>query len=151
MVSLFWLNNTSQDPILDTNNASRWDISVDISDQESQIQWEIGQLSLDILENHEALYILAPVAGIMLHDIDISVQDTTLVISWVRNKPREFFEFDIKVKNEECFWGRFQRKIILPENLDFSAIKAVMEYNLLVIHIPKLRFTGQKVQIHTSN
>jgi HSP20 family molecular chaperone IbpA len=41
----------------------------------------VGQIALDVLENHESVYILAPVAGIELHDIDISVHETTLTIS----------------------------------------------------------------------
>jgi HSP20 family molecular chaperone IbpA len=41
----------------------------------------VGQIALDVLENHESIYILAPVAGIELGDIDISVNETTLTIS----------------------------------------------------------------------
>lgn len=109
---------------------------------------EVGQIALDVLENHESVYILAPVAGIELADIDISVHETTLTISGIRNKPKEFYEHAMDVKNAECFWGRFTRKIILPENMDFSAVKAVMENNLLVIHIPKIRFDSQNIKIN---
>jgi HSP20 family molecular chaperone IbpA len=101
-----------------------------------------------VLENHESVYILAPVAGIELHDIDIAVHETTLTISGVRNKPKEFYEHKMQVKNEECFWGKFLRNVILGENMDFSAVKAVMENNLLVIHIPKIRFDSQNIKIN---
>lgn len=104
---------------------------------------------MDVLENHESIYILAPIAGIQLADIDISVHETTLTLSGIRNKPKEFYEHAMEVKNAECFWGRFTRKIILPENMDFSAIKAVMENSLLVIHIPKIRFESQHITINT--
>jgi HSP20 family molecular chaperone IbpA len=65
----------------------------------------------------------------------------------MRNKPQEFYEHEMQVKNEECFWGKFLRNVILPENMDFSSIKAVMENNLLVIHIPKIRFDSQNIKI----
>jgi len=109
---------------------------------------EVGQISLDVLENRESIYILAPVAGIELSEIDISVHDTTLSISWERPKPKEFFDPTLEMKNNECFWGKFLRNIILPDNMDFSQIKAVMENNLLVIHIPKIRFDAQSVKIN---
>jgi HSP20 family protein len=108
----------------------------------------LGQIALDILENHEYVYILAPVAGIELSNIDISVHETTLTISGVRNKPREFLEEKFEIRSSECFWGKFRRSVILPENMDFSAIKAVMEDNLLVVSIPKIRFSSQSVKIN---
>ncbi|MCH8519092.1 Hsp20/alpha crystallin family protein [Candidatus Gracilibacteria bacterium] len=111
---------------------------------------EIGQLSLDVLENKESLYILAPLAGIRLEDIDIAIEENTLIIKGERNKPKEFFDYGIEVKNEECFWGKFQRKILLPDNIDFSGIKAIMEYNLLVISLPKIRFSGKNIRIETN-
>jgi len=124
----------------------------DGSDEHSE-SWEaseseLGQISLDVLENHQSIYILAPVAGVELSDIDISVHETTLTISWVRNKPKEFYENSMEIKNEECFWGNFTRKIILWENMDFSQIQAVMENNLLVIHIPKIRFDSKNIKIN---
>jgi len=39
------------------------------------------------------------------------------------------------------------RNVILPENLDFNKIKAVMENNLLVLRIPKLRYGSQNIKI----
>lgn len=110
-----------------------------------EFEW---QIALDILENHESVCILAPVAGIELADIDISVHETTLTIRGERNKPKEFYENNMKVKNEECFWGKFKRSVILPDNMDFSAVKAVMENNLLVIQIPKIRFDSTHIKIN---
>ena len=108
----------------------------------------MGQIALDVLENHDSVYILAPVAGIELGDIDIAVHETTLSISGVRNKPKEFYEHQMEVRNQECFWGKFLRKVILGDNMDFSQVKAVMENNLLVIHIPKIRFASQHIKIN---
>ncbi|MDA9129346.1 Hsp20/alpha crystallin family protein [Candidatus Gracilibacteria bacterium] len=108
----------------------------------------VGQIALDVLENRQSIYILVPVAGVELKDIDITVHETTLTISGVRNKPREFYENEMQIKNQECFWGRFLRNVILPENMDFSQVRAVMEHNLLVIHIPKIRFDSQNIKIN---
>ncbi|MDR2640150.1 MAG: Hsp20 family protein [Candidatus Peribacteria bacterium] len=36
---------------------------------------------------------------------------------------------------------------MLPENLDFEAIKASLENNLLSVVIPKLKFSSQSIRI----
>ena len=107
---------------------------------------EVWQVAVDILENSYEVIILAPIAWIALEDIDLSFNNSILIISWIRKKP-EIFDEDIEVRNSECFWGKFVRNIILPENLDFDNIKATMENNLLVINIKKLYFESKEIKI----
>lgn len=122
--------------------------SVELEGEELlEVEEEAGNLAIDVLENSESIYILAPVAGITLEEIDISVHETTLSISGKRKKPKEFYEYEMEIRNEECFWWPFLRKVLLPENMDFASIKAVMENNLLVVHIPKIRIDSTKIQI----
>lgn len=143
MSPLFW----KKTPSWDAKNES---YDVPVEQQNSLIQEEeIGQLALDVLENHDGIYILAPIAAVELSDMNISIHETTLSISGQRMKPKEFFEYGISIKNQECFWGKFQRNIILPDSVDFSSIKATMEGHLLIITIPKLRFSWQKITIET--
>lgn len=144
MIKLFWIDENEKN-----SSGQTEDIEVSHGDSSHEFQHEeVWQIALDVLENHESIYILAPVAGVELADIDISVHETTLSISWTRNKPKEFYEHAMEVKNEECFWWKFLRKVILWDNMDFSAVKAVMENNLLVIHIPKIRFDSQNIKIN---
>ena len=146
MIKIFWLGQE------DTHENSSFredeDILEDREDEESQENSEKWHISLDVIENNESVFILAPVAGVKLDDIDISVHDTTLVISWNREKPEEFCAKNFKNRVSECFWGEFSRKIILPDNMDFSQIRAVMEDNLLVIQIPKIRFESKHIKIN---
>lgn len=161
MFKLFWVDDEQQNQVpvrererykWDSSPISRYESDEDYDDYTTnhsvQEDEEIGQIALDVLENYQSIYILVPVAGVELRDIDISVHETTLTISWVRNKPKEFYENSMQIKNEECFWGKFLRNVILPENMDFSQVRAVMEHNLLVIHIPKIRFDSQNVKIN---
>ncbi len=140
MFKLFWVEEEEKTSHIPIESES----SPQGHKQEKQ---EVGQIALDVLENHESVYILAPVAWIELKDIDISVHETTLTVSGVRNKPKEFYEHAMEIRNQECFWGSFLRNVVLSENMDFSAVKAVMENNLLVIHIPKIRFDSQNIKI----
>jgi len=142
MVKLFWTSDDEEKKSIEIQNA-HYDTQEDFKQEE-----EVWQIALDVLENHESVYILAPVAGVELADIDISVHETTLTISGLRNKPEEFYKHEMQVKNSECFWGKFLRNVILSENMDFSQVKAVMENNLLVIHIPKIRFDSQNIKIN---
>lgn len=146
MVKLFWLGDDDRKD--ESGDISPVSIQIQDNTEDFVEELPVWQIALDVLENHESVYILAPVAGVELSDIDISVHETTLTISGVRNKPAEFYEHEMQVKNEECFWGKFLRNVILWENMDFSAVKAVMENNLLVIHIPKIRFDNQNIKIN---
>ena len=107
---------------------------------------EIWQIVVDILEWDLEIIILAPIAGIYLEDIDLSFSNSVLTISWNREKP-DIFSENTTIRNSECFWWKFSRNIILPENLDFDSIKATMENNLLIIIIKKLQFTSQNIKI----
>lgn len=107
----------------------------------------IGQIALDILETNDAIIIVAPIGGISLDDIDLSLNGSVLTIRSQRKKPYFYDSVWIMVRNSECFWWDFVRNIILPENLDFDNIRAQMENNLLVITIEKLRFSSQNIKI----
>jgi len=51
----------------------------------------------------------------------------------------------------ETFWGRFSRNIILPDNLDLDSIKAILEKNILILRIAKLKFKGQAIEIEKTD
>lgn len=110
------------------------------------VEENVWQIALDILDNWDELIILAPVAWIELKDIDLSFFNQVLTISWNRRKP-EIYDDSVIVKNKECYWWKFSRKIILPENLNFEAISAGMENNMLIIKIPKLHFSSHNIKI----
>jgi len=108
---------------------------------------DIWQITLDILETDLEIIILAPIAGISLEKIDISFNNGVLTISWKRKKP-SIFDKNHTIRNSECFWWKFMRNIILPENLDFDTIEATMENNLLIINIKKLQFNSNNIKIN---
>lgn len=120
---------------------------LDVTTKVEQPVDDSGQIALDIVESDDELLIVAPVAGIDLEDIDIFMNNSVLTIRWTRQKPSEIYTSDHILRNSECFWGKFVRNVILPENLDFNKIKAVMENNLLVLRIPKLSFGSQNIKI----
>jgi len=111
------------------------------------LEEETGQIALDVLENDKEIIIISPIAWVEYDDIDLTLNKTVLTIKWVRKKPKEYFIWDIKIKNKECFWWKFIRNVILPENLEMNKIKAYMDTNLLIIKIPKLQFDSKTIKI----
>lgn len=122
------------------------DSNVDIL-KKSEIEDDVGQVAVDILETDEEIIILAPIAWIDLENIDLSFNKSILTISWIRKKPVIFYD-NVKIRNSECFWWKFVRNIILPENIDFDSIRATMENNLLIITIRLLVFPAKEIKIN---
>ncbi len=94
-----------------------------------------GQLVVDVFENNEEFVVLAAIAGVQIKDLDISVEKELMVIKGDRQSPHET---DNKFFFQECYWGPFSRKIVLPENIDTTAAKAEMNKGMLTVRIPKM-------------
>jgi HSP20 family molecular chaperone IbpA len=140
MFKIFWVWN-------DEEHDDGLKVEVVNSDEEV-LDEEVGQVALDILEWEDSIFIIAPIAWVEYEDIDLSINKTVLTIKWHRDKPPEYDIEWIIIRNSECFWWKFIRNIILPENLALNKIKAYMQNNLLVITIPKLRFDTKSIKIN---
>lgn len=113
----------------------------------SETEEDVGQVALDILDLENSITLIAPLAGMEVSDIDISVSRNILTISGERARPGIYDESG-RLLVEECFFGPFSRSVVLPENLAFNKIHAQMENNLLVVEIPKLQFPGKNIKIN---
>lgn len=103
----------------------------------------VGQLSVDIYHDPQALYVIAPIAGVAIKDLHISVTEDVLVIKGERLAPHEMPEENYLTK--ECFFGNFARSIVLPKGMDTSKIAASMEKSILTLTIPKTDYEKTKV------
>jgi len=135
MLKIFWVANNEE--------VNEYTEEINL---EEELEDNVWQVAIDILETPYEMIILAPIAWIELDDIDLSFNKSILTIKWYRQKP-EIYSDDIIVRNQECFWWKFLRNVILPDNLDFDSIKANLENNLLVITIQKLQFSSQNIKI----
>ncbi len=99
-------------------------------------QTGVGQVALDIFE-YENYYILkAPIAGVRLSDIDIDIQDSTIIIRGARRQTDTIPDDQYYIK--ECFWGDFERKVTLPCAIDPRKVKATFNKEcILKILVPK--------------
>jgi len=95
-----------------------------------------GELVVDVFETNSDFVVMSAIAGVQIKDLDISVEKDMMVIKGQRQDPHE----DTKKSYfyQECYWGPFSKKIILPENIDIEKADAQMNKGVLVIKIPRL-------------
>jgi HSP20 family protein len=95
-----------------------------------------GELTVDVYQTDKEIVIQSAIAGVEPEDLDISIEKDMVTIKGKREK-----QFEEKEKNyfyQECYWGRFSRKIILPAEVNSSKISASMKNGILCIRIPKI-------------
>ena len=95
-----------------------------------------GELVVDVFETDEHFVVLAAIAGIQIKDIDISLEKDMMVIKGNRNDPHT--HSGKKYYAQECYWGPFSKKIVLPENINIDEADAQMDKGVLTVKIPKM-------------
>jgi len=100
-----------------------------------------GQLTVDVYQTEEDLVVQSAIAGIKVEDLDVLIEDDLITIKGNRPNPlQENGDYFI----EECYWGQFSRKIILPVEVDSSRADAAMKDGILTIRIPKIQREKKK-------
>lgn len=94
-----------------------------------------GELVVDVFETNADFVVLAAIAGVQIKDLDISLEKDMMVIKGDRCDPHD--HPDKKYFYQECYWGPFSRKIVLPENIDIDSADAQIDKGILTIKIPK--------------
>ena len=105
-----------------------------------------GELAVDMYQTDEKIIIEAPVAGVEIEDLDITVEDDTIKIKGKRNRLEKAKKRDYLL--QECYWGSFSREIILPVEVNGEKAEAEKKQGILLIKIPKLTpKTKRKIKI----
>jgi len=94
-----------------------------------------GQLSIDVYQDEDNVYVLAPVAGVKISDVNISITDEVITIRGDR-KPNHGVPGEHHF-TQECYWGPFSRSYVLPIAVESGNAKATLKDGLLTIVIPK--------------
>lgn len=117
-------------------------------DKEKDIFNQEGELVIDAYETNADFVVLATIAGVQIKDIDISLEKDMMIIKGNRGNPHDINEK--KYFFQECYWGPFSRKIVLPQNIDIDGADAQMDKGVLTIKIPKQEPNGSKLGIKES-
>jgi len=96
---------------------------------------------LDVYQTEKDLVIQSAIAGIKPKDIDISIEREVITLKGERKKP---LEEDGEYIFQECYWGSFSRRLLLPVEVDPERTKAEMKNGILTIRIPKINKEGKR-------
>lgn len=94
-----------------------------------------GELAVDMYQTDEELVIQSTIAGIKSEDLSLYLEGDMLFIEGERKKPTEE-KGDYFL--QECYWGKFSRKIVLPVEINPEKISATFKDGILTIRIQKI-------------
>jgi len=115
--------------------------------EQVQEEWleeeEEGQLAIDAYQDDESVIIKAPIAGVNIEDLEISITDEVVSVKGQRRNESEADRSNYFV--QECYWGGFMRSYILPVSVDAAKAEAFLRNGILTIKIPKQEKTKTRV------
>ncbi len=133
-----------------------------LSSEEETALDKVVQLNVDVYQTDDVIVIYAQAAGADMADIHVSIEgDADIVLIEGRRLRPEFLAFPKKKPDgayatEECIWGDFYRRIILPESVDIEQAEAKIKNGVLILTLPlmkpeekekvKLKITKPKAQ-----
>ncbi len=95
-----------------------------------------GQLTVDVYQTASDIVIESAVAGVKPENLDINVSNDSVTIRGERSRSEEVSDEDYFY--QECYWGRFSRSIILPQEVDPDAASVTFKNGILTVRLPKL-------------
>ncbi len=105
-----------------------------------------GQLAIDVYQTPDEVIVESTIAGVKITDLDIDVTSESVTIKGERHRDNKIITNDYFW--QECFWGKFSRSIILPQEVDPDKAHSTLKRGVLTIHLPKIyRDKARKIPI----
>lgn len=101
-----------------------------------------GQLAVNVYQTDNELVIQSAIAGVKSEDLEVVIEDDVVIIKGSRANPLSEEGNDYFI--EECHWGSFSRKIIVPVEVDSGRADAALKDGILTIRIPKIQREKKK-------
>ena len=116
-----------------------------LSDAEETAADKVAQLHVDVYQSEQMIVVYAQSAGADMNDVHLSIEgDADIVLIEGKRIRPEYLVFPKKkVKGafvaEECVWGDFYRRIILPESVNIEKAEAKIKNGVLILMLPLLK------------
>ena len=109
---------------------------------------DAGWPSLEVNESDNEVRVTAELPGMSESDVDLSVQDGLLTIRGERRSEHE----DNERRWSERYYGRFERRVALPDGADHAHCKADFRDGVLTVTVPKTEAasSGRRIPINTA-
>ncbi len=101
-----------------------------------------GSLAIDVFQTDGDIVVMAPIAGVAVDDLNIDITPESVTIKGKREKKEKIERKDFLY--QECYWGRFSRSIILPQEINPDHATAAFKNGVLKIVLPKLNKSKAK-------
>ncbi len=101
-----------------------------------------GQLMVDVFQTDKEFVVRAPVAAVDVEDLEVVIDDEMLIIKGQRQEEEKITKDDYFY--QECFWGSFERQVILPEDIDKNKLKATLQNGVLTIKAIRVKKIKKK-------
>lgn len=106
---------------------------------------KVAQLHVDVYQTERTIVVYAQAAGADMNDVTVSIEgDADIVLIEGRRVRPEYLVFPKKRDQgaffaEECVWGEFYRRIILPESVEIEKAEAKIKNGVLILVLPLLK------------
>ena len=141
---------TSLEPHIELAKATSVPLEKKSSKKASQDLGELldedGQLAIDVYQTPDEIVIESAIAGVKPEDLDIDISPDSITIRGKRLKEKRVSDEDYFY--QECYWGKFSRSVILPQEVDAEKADAALKNGVLIVRLPKLdRQKSKKLKI----
>lgn len=110
--------------------------------EETAATFDVGRLSVDVVDAGEELILRSPIAGVKPEDLEISLHNDMLTVRGTRHSNATGETHSAGNEHylvRECHWGAFSRSLILPTEIDANKIVATIKDGILTVLMPKVR------------
>jgi HSP20 family protein len=105
-----------------------------------------GQLTVDVYQTPSDIVVESAIAGVKPDDIDVNVTNDSITIKGERRREKAVKDEDYFY--QECYWGKFSRSVILPQEVDPEAAEVTFKNGILTVRLPKLnRKKSKKLKV----
>jgi HSP20 family protein len=102
--------------------------------------------AVDLIDHKDELVLRADLPGLEEKDIEVTVQDGSLVIRGERKEEKEEKKEDYYCS--ERTYGMFARTLPLPTGVDADRVKATFKNGVLEVHLPKAaEAKGRRIEV----
>lgn len=106
---------------------------------EDEAKWDDGEpegkLTVDVYQTPNDIVVESAIAGVRPEDIDVHATSDSITIRGTRRREKTVKDEDYLY--QECYWGRFARTIILPQEVDPDASGVSFKNGILTVKLPK--------------
>lgn len=106
---------------------------------EDEAMWDDGEpegkLTVDVYQTPNDIVVESAIAGVRAEDIDVHATTDSITIRGARKREKAVKDEDYLY--QECYWGRFARTIILPQEVDPDAASVSFKNGILTVKLPK--------------